>query len=117
MPNSPPSASVLYSFPTNADLLDSLATFILKAQKESINKKGRFTVALSGGSLPKQLSALVNNPAVKWDKWYASASHISSALQPYPVHPCVFALHPAIVPYFTPDNALHCTRRFTLILP
>lgn len=71
MPNTAPSAPVLYSFPTNAKLLDGLATFILKAQKESIDKKGRFSVALSGGSLPKQLSALVNHPGVKWDKWYA----------------------------------------------
>ncbi|KAI1797697.1 6-phosphogluconolactonase [Ganoderma leucocontextum] len=70
MPNSGPSAPVLYSFPTNTELVDSLATFILKAQKESIDKKGRFTVALSGGSLPDHLSALVNHPGVKWDKWH-----------------------------------------------
>nr|VWP00601.1 Uncharacterized protein [Ganoderma boninense] len=70
MPNSGPSPPILYSFPTNTELVDSLATFILKAQKDSINKKGRFTVALSGGSLPQQLSVLVNNPAVKWDKWH-----------------------------------------------
>ena len=69
MPNTPPSAPVLYSFPTNAKLLDGLATFILKAQKESIQKKGRFTVAVSGGSLPKQLSGLIGMNGVKWDKW------------------------------------------------
>ncbi|KAG1716802.1 hypothetical protein ID866_400 [Astraeus odoratus] len=50
-------------------LTSALATFIVKAQKESIEKKGRFTVALSGGSLPKQLKGLIGDPAVKWDKW------------------------------------------------
>jgi len=50
-------------------MVSSLASFIIKAQKDSIDKKGRFTVALSGGSLPKQLSGLIGNPAVKWDKW------------------------------------------------
>jgi len=50
-------------------LSEKLAVFIVKAQKEAIDKKGRFTVALSGGSLPKQLNKLIDNPAVKWDKW------------------------------------------------
>lgn len=59
----------LYSFSSNQDLVESLANFVLKVQKESIEKKGRFTIALSGGSLPKQLSGLVNKPGVKWDKW------------------------------------------------
>lgn len=70
MPNTAPSAPVLLTFPTSAELVGALAQFIIKAQKESVEKKGRFAVALSGGSLPKQLSGLVNNPAVKWDKWY-----------------------------------------------
>ncbi|KAF9229678.1 6-phosphogluconolactonase [Gyrodon lividus] len=65
----PPSAPVLLSFPSSAKLSEALASFIIKAQKESVEKKGRFTVALSGGSLPKQLKELVSDPAVKWDKW------------------------------------------------
>lgn len=69
MPNTAPSPPVLCVFPTSAELVDGLAQFIIKAQKESVEKKGRFTIALSGGSLPKQLSGLINNPAVKWDKW------------------------------------------------
>ncbi|KAI0735377.1 6-phosphogluconolactonase [Earliella scabrosa] len=70
MPTTAPSAPVLCAFPTSAELVESLAQFIVKAQKESIEKKGRFTIALSGGSLPKQLSGLIDNPAVKWDKWH-----------------------------------------------
>lgn len=65
----PPSPPVLYSFESPNELSEKLAAFIAKAQKEAIDKKGRFTVALSGGSLPKQLNKLIDNPAVKWDKW------------------------------------------------
>ncbi|KAF8139932.1 hypothetical protein EV363DRAFT_317202 [Boletus edulis] len=64
----PPNPLLLYSFPSD-DLPRALADFVLKAQKESIEKKGRFTIALSGGSLPKQLKELINDPTVKWDKW------------------------------------------------
>ena len=64
-----PSAPIIYSFVNPDELVESLAQFIVKAQKESIEKKGRFTVAISGGSLPKQLGGLVNKPGVKWDKW------------------------------------------------
>jgi len=59
----------LHTFESPADLTGALAEFILKAQKDSIEKKGRFTVALSGGSLPKQLKTLIGHPSAKWDKW------------------------------------------------
>lgn len=62
-------APILLSFPTSDALVDALATFVIKAQKEAVEKKGRFTVAISGGSLPKQLNALIDKPSVKWDKW------------------------------------------------
>lgn len=64
-----PSAPVVFSFSTFDALQDSLAKFIIKAQKDSVEKKGRFTVAISGGSLPKQLNGLIGKPGVKWDKW------------------------------------------------
>lgn len=64
--SSPP---VIYSFASGSDLVEALAGFILKAQKEALDKKGRFTIALSGGSLPKQLKGLIGNPGVRWDKW------------------------------------------------
>lgn len=63
----PPNPPTVYSFSTG--LSSALTSFIVRAQKESIEKKGRFTVALSGGSLPKQLKGLINNPGVRWDKW------------------------------------------------
>ena len=68
MPHAP-SAPVVCSFSNPEELVESLAQFIIKAQKESIQKKGRFTVAIPGGSLPKQLSGLIGKPGVKWDKW------------------------------------------------
>ncbi|KZT74812.1 6-phosphogluconolactonase [Daedalea quercina L-15889] len=65
----PPSTPILFSFPSSAELCDALAEFVVKAQREAIEKKGRFSVAISGGSLPKQLNALISHPGVKWDKW------------------------------------------------
>ncbi|THH16759.1 hypothetical protein EW146_g3927 [Bondarzewia mesenterica] len=59
----------LYSFPNSPALADALATFILKAQKEAIEKKGKFTVALSGGTVPNTLTALIHKHGIKWDKW------------------------------------------------
>ncbi|KAI5123589.1 hypothetical protein M0805_003407 [Coniferiporia weirii] len=70
MPFGPPSEPVLYSFPSPSELTDSLAHFVVKAQKDAVEKKGKFTLAISGGSLPKQLNALVGNPDVKWDLWH-----------------------------------------------
>ncbi|KZV76973.1 6-phosphogluconolactonase [Peniophora sp. CONT] len=64
-----PHPLILYSFPTADVLADGLANFIIRAQKEGLNKHDKFTVAVSGGSLPKSLTALIDNPAVKWDKW------------------------------------------------
>lgn len=75
-----PHPSVVFSFPTPSDVLDPLASFILKAQKETIDKKGRFTVAISGGSLPKMLSGLIGNPAVKWDKWYVYLGNLADSI-------------------------------------
>jgi len=60
---------ILYSFPTTDNLVDALAKFIIKVQKDAIDKKGRFTIALSGGSLPKQLKGLIGHEGIKWDKW------------------------------------------------
>lgn len=64
-----PTRPIVYSFPDSSNLSDSLAEYILKAQKQAIDKHGRFTVAISGGSLPKTLTALITKQDVKWDKW------------------------------------------------
>ena len=80
MPHAP-SAPVVCSFSNPDELVESLAQFIIKAQKESIQKKGKFTVAVSGGSLPQQLNGLIGKPGVKWDKWsVASCSPLVRSL-------------------------------------
>ena len=72
--SSPP---VFTSFASSAELVEALAEFILKAQKEPLEKRGRFTVALSGGSLPKQLVGLIGKPGIKWENWYGSDANSS----------------------------------------
>ena len=67
-----PNPPILHTFPDADAIVDALASFIVKAQKESLDRKGRFTIALSGGSLPKMLAGLIDNPSVKWDKWFAT---------------------------------------------
>jgi len=65
-----PTPPIVYSFSDTSKLSDSLSEYILKAQRASVEKRGRFTVAISGGSLPKTLTALIAKPGVKWDKWH-----------------------------------------------
>lgn len=83
MPNGPPSDPILFSFANTSELIDALAVFVIKAQKDAIEKKARFTVAISGGSLPKQLSGLVGRQGVKWDLWYAHIAYIVLHNTPY----------------------------------
>jgi 6-phosphogluconolactonase len=69
MPPQPPAPPVFYSFPDTSKLVDSLANFVVKAQKDAIEKRGKFTLALSGGSLPNNLKGLIGQEGVQWDKW------------------------------------------------
>jgi 6-phosphogluconolactonase len=67
---STPADPVLYSFSTADDVSRALADFVVKAQNEGITKRDKFTLAVSGGSLPKVLAKdLVGREDVKWDKW------------------------------------------------
>ncbi|CAE6349998.1 unnamed protein product [Rhizoctonia solani] len=65
-----PQPPIVHSFNTSSALIDSLAEFIIKAQTEAIEKRNKFTIALSGGSLPKMLKGLIGRRDVPWDKWY-----------------------------------------------
>lgn len=60
---------VLHSFGGSPELVSALANYIINAQKEAIEKKHKFSIAISGGSLPKQLAGLINHPLARWDKW------------------------------------------------
>ncbi|WVR06436.1 6-phosphogluconolactonase [Kwoniella sp. DSM 27419] len=69
MPPQPPSPPVFYSFPTTDVLVDSLANFVVKAQRDAVEKRGKFTIALSRGTLAANLKGLVGQENVQWDKW------------------------------------------------
>ena len=70
------SQKTVFSFPDSAHLTHALAEFVLHAQTEAIHKKGKFTIAISGGSLAKQLGGLVGQSNARWDKWYAHLQKI-----------------------------------------
>ena len=59
---------------TVEELLVKLAEYFIDSANESIEKKGRFSVALSGGSSPEKLYGLLASPAfckrVDWNKVY-----------------------------------------------
>ena len=50
-------------------IIDSLANFVVKAQRDAVDKRGKFTIALSRGSLAANLRGLVGQENVQWDKW------------------------------------------------
>ncbi|GMK55793.1 hypothetical protein CspeluHIS016_0208490 [Cutaneotrichosporon spelunceum] len=73
MPNVPshaPSTPLLYVFDDTGALQTSLIDFVVAAQKEAIAERGRFLVALSGGSLPNNLVPLIGRNDIHWDKWH-----------------------------------------------
>jgi 6-phosphogluconolactonase len=118
MPTHPPNDPVLYSFGSNDDLISALAGFIVKAQREAIDKKGRFTIALSGGSLPKMLKGLIDTPGIKWDKWcvYQLSSRRSVWSEQNRRH--VFYADERAVPLDDPESNHHlCTTELFAHVP
>ncbi len=59
-------------FPTADEVLTALAAYFVEVANEAINARGKFAVALSGGSSPKKLYELLASPAFKdqvaWEK-------------------------------------------------
>jgi len=99
----PPNPPLLNVFEDSSDLVDGVAAFVVKAQKEALDKKGRFTIALSGGSLPKTLSGLINHQGVKWDKW-SVLSTLAAACSAYLVSRHVFYVDERVVPLDDSDS-------------
>lgn len=64
---------VLFTFPKTTecdDLSAAVAQFICEAQVQSIQRRGRFCIALSGGSMVGIIAeGLVNDDRVDWSKW------------------------------------------------
>lgn len=55
------------------DVAESLAEYVARISEDSIKHRGSFTIVLSGGSLVKALSRLVEEPystKLDWAKWY-----------------------------------------------
>jgi 6-phosphogluconolactonase len=64
------SAPIVYTFPNTQKLSISLADLVVKLCKEAIEVRDRFTVGISGGSLPKLLAAdLKTRQDIEWEKW------------------------------------------------
>ncbi len=67
--NSPPS---LHIFPSENEVLGALADFFVATAAAAVAARGRFAVALSGGSSPKKLYELLATPAyrarVAWER-------------------------------------------------
>ena len=56
---------------TAAELFETAAAMFAAQAAEAVRTNGRFTVALSGGSTPKSLYALLaTKPGIPWDKVY-----------------------------------------------
>jgi len=66
MATNPP---ILHSFKSTDAVVIAVAAFIARLQTEAIHKKGKFSLAISGGSMPKLLRGLITRTDIKWDKW------------------------------------------------
>jgi 6-phosphogluconolactonase len=61
----------VYAFPSTDSLSEGLNDYVEKLSLEAISSHGKFTVAVSGGSLPKLLSKnLATNNAIDFSKWH-----------------------------------------------
>ncbi|KAF9586465.1 suppressor of los1-1 [Lunasporangiospora selenospora] len=70
MPLHTPGTTHIYTFPSTGALSEGLDRYVARLSDEAIKRHGKFTVALSGGSLPKQLSAVLkHNQEVDFSKW------------------------------------------------
>ncbi|MBI1878505.1 MAG: 6-phosphogluconolactonase [Chloroflexi bacterium] len=59
----------LHIFPTLQQLGESVAAHVARLSTEAIAARGRFTMALSGGSLPKLLGPALVTQSLDWPAW------------------------------------------------
>lgn len=57
-------------FPNLEELGQVAAAYVAQLSAEAVAARGRFTVALSGGSLPKVLGPALTKQAVNWSAWH-----------------------------------------------
>ena len=64
-------SSEIHVLKTPEDLFEAAAAQFIAQAAEAIRARGKFTVALSGGSTPRRLYALLaTKPSIPWDKIY-----------------------------------------------
>lgn len=74
MPLHPAGPTQIFTFPDVAALSQGLDTYVAKLSAEAIHRHGKFTVAISGGSLPKQLAAVLkHNKSVDFVSYFCFA--------------------------------------------
>ncbi|MDX1524396.1 MAG: 6-phosphogluconolactonase, partial [Anaerolineae bacterium] len=62
----------LHIFATAAELSKKVCAYIAQLSADTIEQKGSFTIALSGGSMPKLLAPIAAPPLrdqIKWTAW------------------------------------------------
>ncbi|KAI8575820.1 hypothetical protein K450DRAFT_260044 [Umbelopsis ramanniana AG] len=65
------SPHTVFVFPSTDALSEGLNDYVQKLSRQAIASHGKFTVAVSGGSLPKLLSKnLAGNSAIDFSKWH-----------------------------------------------
>ncbi|KAI1295142.1 suppressor of los1-1 [Mortierella claussenii] len=70
MPLHTASPTQIFTFPDTSALSQGLDKYVARLSDEAIKRHGKFTIALSGGSLPKQLCAVLkNNQSVDFSNW------------------------------------------------
>jgi 6-phosphogluconolactonase len=76
---------IVFSFPDETGVSEALAQFILEAEEQSVRRRGTFTIALSGGSVPALLSSgILESDSVDWEHW--QIFFVDERLVP-PTHP------------------------------
>jgi 6-phosphogluconolactonase len=66
-----PSSEEIHVLPTAQELFEAAAREFVTQSTAAIAARGKFSVALSGGSTPKGLYALLaERPAIAWNKIY-----------------------------------------------
>ena len=65
-------ADNFHVFDANEKLSEDLAEKLTALSSESIAKSGKFTMAISGGSLPKLAAPglVASIDKIEWDKWH-----------------------------------------------
>ncbi|KAI0244759.1 suppressor of los1-1, partial [Massospora cicadina] len=66
-----PTEPLVFSFSTLEEVSIALNKFVASCSSQAIKSHGRFTIALSGGSLPKTLAAVLkDNREIDFSKWH-----------------------------------------------